>query len=80
MEDLTLRPQWEEMTKERKMGAVNSAWGDFMAACNLLMGERAAEKERKEGKGEQSCSKRRKGIKMKIHTQRRALVPLTSHS
>lgn len=81
VEDSTLRPQREEMTKERKMGVVNSAWGDFMAACNLLMGERAAESERQEGKGEKSCSeRRRRRRKMKTHTQRRALVPLISHS
>lgn len=36
------------MTKEGKMGAVNSAWGDFMAACNLLMRGRSS-REREEG-------------------------------
>lgn len=45
MEDLTLKPQREKMTKESKMGVVNCAWGDFMAACNLLVRGRAAEKE-----------------------------------
>lgn len=43
------------MTKEGKMGVVNSAWGDFMAACNLLMGEAAAAKGRQEGEREKCC-------------------------
>lgn len=39
------------MTTERKMGVINSAWGDFMAACNRLIRVRAAtEKEKGGGK------------------------------
>lgn len=31
------------MTKDRKMGVVNSARGDFIAACNLLIRKSTAE-------------------------------------
>ena len=59
MEDLTLRSQREKMTKERKMGVVNSAWGDFMAACNLLMRERAQRRKGgRRGREEKSCRNR----------------------
>lgn len=64
------------MTKERKMGVVNSARGDFMAACNLLTRGRAAEKE-DGGEGEKSCRKIRKEVKMKMQIERRVLVLLT---
>lgn len=48
------------MTKERKMGVLHSAWGDFMAACNLLMRRKAAEKGRKDDKKEKSYKKEKR--------------------
>lgn len=52
------------MTKERKMGAQNSACGDFMGACNLLSRKTAAGKE---------CERAKTGVKEKIEIQKRAL-------
>lgn len=49
------------MTKERKMGVVNSAWGDFMAACNLLMRrERSRERGRRENEGKAAVKEEKK--------------------
>lgn len=49
------------MTKERKMGVVNSAWGDFMAACNLLKkGESSREGGRRENERKAAVKKRSK--------------------
>lgn len=68
--DLTSRAQRrKKMTKERKMGAQNSACGDFMGACNLLSRKTAAEKESERAKT---------GVKEKIKIQKRALVVLIS--
>lgn len=65
------------MTKERKMGVINSAWGDFMAACNLLMRKRGAKKERGKGReGKEKLGSGRKEIKMKMQIERRALILL----
>lgn len=44
VEDLTLRPQREKMTSERKMGAVNSACGTSWLLVILLL-ERETERE-----------------------------------